>query len=759
MRRTFLVPNLDPLKEIPSSDSDNIVVVSIIGKTAFSSHGFKVKELGRMFSSDHQRRDSDLWHTIEGYYDEENQIVYLHAHTLLDTDCLLKHYESIRISERYKNDEYDFLSVYDEVKNIVSKIMLFLFYSSHIVILSHPGSSFDTNYVQYFKALNTLSQKLTSKAPKFFENLDDISKDWLMNGRTCIPRLLFYFERCPKGVTNIKKLEHNMEDRIYHILKKTRILTVPYPIFALPLNQEFVYVSQEPVVDIKREMLRGLISDCQPGGAITMTAPFSTQTEHEHSFKKMLKEHIKQARSKGFYDPVMPRQSSYMASHFELPLLSTWVDATKIMYDRVIITKFSAHLNIETKFSEQRCLKVLPIALAKYQEGLPSHYGKAEHEARLAVALNLFRAQARGALYPKYAKQLQKDCLDHWTNGRQQCEAPSLTGNPCKLPKHDCDQDHVSGFVYKAACDCGRKIGSRDDPYNAKQANYTFYQQMAKDCYCSKVERIPLSILESSIEPHKSACSDSDDKDENSDTVARVISSQYLIGMLTLSSPPGFLPEFSSWSLVSIGLSSLYSHNIGLSESYHPGFLSSTNYLLPWDVTVYAKTKANMWPQLSRSSNRGRRGRSTGSLPQFTVKVFIGMEYECPQGHKFMLSSPDKILKATPGSMVKDTGHKIAESDMPLYFPCACRAAKIAQLMRIHIVTPKAPVHCTLNPRVQPAANAPIFVPTFDGPLKLSQSSYWVLRLPYVYVADKEHFPQNTYARLLKDTFGVSEAD
>lgn len=48
-----------------------------------------------------------------------------------------------------------------------------------------------------------------------------------MNGRTCIPRLLFYFERCPKGVTNIKKLEHNMEDRIYHILKKTRILTVP----------------------------------------------------------------------------------------------------------------------------------------------------------------------------------------------------------------------------------------------------------------------------------------------------------------------------------------------------------------------------------------------------------------------------------------------------------------------------------------------------------------------------------------------------
>lgn len=65
-----------------------------------------------------------------------------------------------------------------------------------------------------------------------------------------------------------------------------------------------------------------------------------------------------------------------------------------------------------------------------------------------------------------------------------------------------------------------------------------------------------------------------------------------------------------------------------------------------------------------------------------------------------MLAAPDKVLKATPGSIVKDTGQKIADSDMPLYFPCACRAGKYAQLMRLHVVTPKAPVYCTLNPKV-----------------------------------------------------------
>lgn len=100
-------------------------------------------------------------------------------------------------------------------------------------------------------------------------------------------------------------------------------------------------------------------------------------------------------------------------------------------------------------------------------------------------------------------------------------------------------------------------------------------------------------------------------------------------------------------------------------------------------------------------SGRGRRGRPAGASPQFSVKVFIGVEYECSSGHRFMLAGPDKVLKATPGSIVKDTGHKVAESDMPLYYPCLCRANKLAQLMRIHVVTPKAPVYCTLDPKVR----------------------------------------------------------
>lgn len=684
--------------------------------------------------------------------------------------------------------EEDFLATYDDVKSSFCRYFLYLLYVSHIVVLSHPGSSFDTNYVQYFKTLDLLSKKYFNKICSQLGLLNMLNSDWIANGRVCTPRIIFYFERTPRPLNNIsiKKLEHNLEDRIYHILKKTRLIsTSGSSLFAIPPNDEFVYVSEVRPKDRLSEAVKGLIQDCQPGGAMQVQAPFSSQPYVEKDFMRFLQVHIQQARTKGFDDSVSSSRHQHPPSYFELPVLEHWVEASKSLYELVVQKdKPISFLCTDTRFSEQRCLKVLPLAVARYQEGLPSHYAKAEHEARLAMALALFRAQARGPKYPQYQLKLEVECQAHWENGRQQCEAASMTGNPCKLPKHTPDQEHMSGFMYKSACDCGRKIGPRDDPYTPMQANYIFYQQIGKDCQCSKLERIEFPIFEPSIQEYKAATLHNG-QHEPEDPMSMLLfqmtmsdrsiqqltpevgekgvvrqpsTTEYLPGMLTLNSPPGLLPVFSSWSLVCLGASSLYSHNLGLSEQYHPGFLSSTNYLLPWDVTVGSKSK-KAWPAVGKYSNRGRRGRPTSSIMPQTVKVFIGVEYECSSGHRFMLSAPDKMLKAAPGSIVKDTGHKIAESDMPLYYPCSCRAGKIAQLMRLHVVTPKAPVYCTLNPRVQPAAGAPIFVSTTDEPTKLTQSAYWIMRLPFAYVADKEHFKQNLSGKLLQGTFGVIEAD
>ena len=64
-----------------------------------------------------------------------------------------------------------------------------------------------------------------------------------------------------------------------------------------------------------------------------------------------------------------------------------------------------------------------------------------------------------------------------------------------------------------------------------------------------------------------------------------------------------------------------------------------------------------------------------------------------------------------------------------------------AQLLRLHVVTPKAPLHVTLAPKIQPCPNGPIFHPGWgtespEKPRKLPHNSCWVLRLPYIYCGE-----------------------
>lgn len=73
-------------------------------------------------------------------------------------------------------------------------------------------------------------------------------------------------------------------------------------------------------------------------------------------------------------------------------------------------------------------------------------------------------------------------------------------------------------------------------------------------------------------------------KEHAADRKAGYSKTEYLVGMLNSKSPKNLLPVFNSWSLVCLGPSSIYSHNLGVQNQ--PGFIQDCNYLLPWDVTV-----------------------------------------------------------------------------------------------------------------------------------------------------------------------------
>ncbi|KMY89615.1 uncharacterized protein Dsimw501_GD22229 [Drosophila simulans] len=240
---------------------------------------------------------------------------------------------------------------------------------------------------------------------------------------------------------------------------------------------------------------------------------------------------------------------------------------------------------------------------------------------------------------------------------------------------------------------------------------------------------------------------------------------EYLPGLVHTVSNFGLLPLFPSWSLACVGPSSIYSHNTGLQEHFQSGFLSGANFLLPWDVQLRLVHALKQQYQQQHHGKKQQRWKKQGD--RLSLKIFVGMEYECSRGHRFMMCAPDRVLRGG-ADIERDTCSKVVHNNMPLYYPCPCRSQRnfLAQLMRIHVVTPKAPVNIIVDPKV--CVGRYTFTLGSIVPPRLSQSAYWIIRLPYVYqgddvlIAPPDHLdPDYPLAGgyLLPGMFGVVETD
>ncbi|XP_012940822.2 protein smg8 [Aplysia californica] len=219
---------------------------------------------------------------------------------------------------------------------------------------------------------------------------------------------------------------------------------------------------------------------------------------------------------------------------------------------------------------------------------------------------------------------------------------------------------------------------------------------------------------------------------------------EYLPYMMHSKAPHGLLPTFPSFSLCRLGAASFYSHMIGLEL---PGFLPGGNFLLPWDIAV--KNEQEKWPTVSETFAGGKKrmqrkpvkAPSEGGDTMSTVRVYLGMEYECPRGHRFFCSGPDKVIKVSTNSIVKDNASRLVHVDMPLYTLCQCKQPKgcMSQMMRVYVVTPRDIPSCPsvrvlIQPSVQPQPHpCPEFHPGLDSPIELPHDGVWVLRLPHMY--------------------------
>uniref|UniRef100_A0A7I4YA45 Nonsense-mediated mRNA decay factor SMG8 n=1 Tax=Haemonchus contortus TaxID=6289 RepID=A0A7I4YA45_HAECO len=206
---------------------------------------------------------------------------------------------------------------------------------------------------------------------------------------------------------------------------------------------------------------------------------------------------------------------------------------------------------------------------------------------------------------------------------------------------------------------------------------------------------------------------------------------------------PALPPLFPSWTLTCIGPNNYYTHSYGLRDQ--PNLKLGGEYLYP--VTVQLEVDPVIWDrdmqyvQAVEGVSSRAPPRKARRLPAEIekVKLFVGMEYECPRGHRFFVAENGEPLRLPKNSnartaMSRESDDQFLRCDFPLRRQCTCRKLPVqtAQLMRVHVVTPKAPITVTIQPVVELPGQEGHFG-TGEAPLQLSWARYYILQLPFIY--------------------------
>ncbi|XP_060912438.1 nonsense-mediated mRNA decay factor SMG8 [Labrus mixtus] len=890
---------------------DGLCVVGIFGKSTMQPGPLKEsllnnlsdKHIFSLFSGAEDGGTADSH--IQALYQQESRVLYLMLSSVYDSQQLLRACQALSAAAGH-SDAHDFWKGLDRQHCLH---LLYMFSVCHVLLLVNPNQTFDVTYDRLFRALDALRQKVLPLIRAAIKDCP-VSKEWKVNCRPCPPRLLFVFQMNgtlkvsngsdsggnldkPKKHSPRRRLQHALEDQIYRIFRKSRVLTNQSSncLFTVPANQAFVYVIPAMDEDPVGTLISQLRSNCILGEQES-AAPVSGPRRYQQmrrsarqaslgcesfsgsmggqlvdcSLKEFLWQHVELVLTKKGFDDSVGRNPQ--PSHFELPTYSKWVQVAGRLHQVLIknteeeiaelATKVQSQLKVlegfldaDTKFSENRCQKALPLAHSTYQSNLPHNYTTTVHKNQLAQALRVYSQHARGVAFQRYALQLHEDCYKFWSNGHQLCEERSLTDQHCVhkfhlLPqqgeKPDIDRNppilnHNSRGRSTSSCNCGRKQAPREDPFDVQAANYDFYQILDEKC-CGKLERIEFPVFQPSTpdpapasnQVQKVPCeasgsgeteklkepstaqshtpgdpslslalslgqstdslgpygdgdgTESQVQQKRPSLVDRQPSTvEYLPGMVHSGCAKGLLPKFSSWSLVKLGPAKSYNCHTGLE---HPGFLPGSSFLLPWDLVIRSRSEedtgltepldgsTSSWPAPNKTLV-GKRG-STGGLGRSrrrddTARVFVGFEYEDSRGRRFISCGPDKIVKVLGPGGTKDPATRVLNTDMPLYVPSPSQGrgvkAHFAQLARLYIVVPDAPLEVTLNPQVQPGPPpCPVFHPE-QTDLVLPSDGLWVLRFPYSYATDrgpcyppKENQPLNNY-KVLRGILKASTAN
>ena len=119
---------------------------------------------------------------------------------------------------------------------------------------------------------------------------------------------------------------------------------------------------------------------------------------------------------------------------------------------------------LSIRFSATACLRAAERAVEAYKSELPPLYLPSEHAWRLRAALKIFLSSARGPAVTEYEGRVVMVCEGVWRGGRRQCEAVSVTGWPCRLPRRHHRRRDEAGEVESDASAAASEAAAAQGP-------------------------------------------------------------------------------------------------------------------------------------------------------------------------------------------------------------------------------------------------------------------------------------------------------
>lgn len=182
---------------------------------------------------------------ISFYFERSGSILYMHFVTQFDTAVAL------RVCEKSADpNNKSIITINSDVRQSFAQTLLLAIQMCHIVVLVETGRSFDSSYLSMFKALKNVRDRFVIPTlPKLLKGTAAapfLGKD----ARFCSPRFLFLFEQCLHDLDNadaLTRLEFDMEDKIYKLLRNEYIITnnSANSLFSIPRNKRFVYINAD----------------------------------------------------------------------------------------------------------------------------------------------------------------------------------------------------------------------------------------------------------------------------------------------------------------------------------------------------------------------------------------------------------------------------------------------------------------------------------------------------------------------------------